>query len=158
MSSSADKNFLDRAIQLACQSIDNNGGPFGAVIVRDNKIIGEGHNQVTLINDPTAHAEIMAIRNACETIQNFDLSNCTIYSSCEPCPMCMSAIYWARINRVIYAASGEEAASAGFDDTMIAHEICIPYDQRSISIECENSLKHERCFELWAQKTDKTEY
>lgn len=158
MSNNADKNFLNRAIQLACQSIDGDGGPFGAVIVNNNQIIGEGHNQVTIINDPTAHAEIMAIRNACSNIQNFDLSGCTIYASCEPCPMCMAAIYWARISRVVYAASGDDAARAGFDDALIASEICAPYDQRSISIDREDSLQHARCFEQWLKKTDKTEY
>lgn len=158
MIENADKIHLERAIQLACMSVDATGGPFGAVVVNNNQVIGEGHNQVTINNDPTAHAEIVAIRNACNTIQNFNLSGATIYASCEPCPMCMAAIYWARISRVVYAASGEDAAKAGFDDTLIAREICTPYNQRSIEIKQDKLAGHDRCFEHWSKKADKTEY
>ena len=158
MSNDRDRIYLNQAIDLAKKSVDLGGGPFGALIVKDDRIIGQGHNKVTLVNDPTAHAEVNAIRDACETIQNFDLGGAIIYTSCEPCPMCFAAIYWSRIKRVVYAANGADAAAAGFDDSRIASEICLPYNQRSISVErhhCENSLDS---FMLWKKKSDKIEY
>jgi len=158
MSTEQDSLFLQQAAQLATQSVDDGGGPFGAIVVKDGNIIGRGHNQVTLINDPTAHAEVMAIRDACQNTQDFNLAGCTLYASCEPCPMCMSSIYWARIARVVYAAGSDDAARAGFDDSFIAGEICKPYRQRSMEIEqcdCEGKL---RSFELWGEKDDKTAY
>lgn len=150
--------FLQQAIELATQSVSKGGGPFGAVVVKDGNIIGRGHNQVTLINDPTAHAEVLAIRDACKNIQDFSLDECTLYASCEPCPMCMSSIYWARITHVIYAASSSDAAKEGFDDSFIASEICKPYGQRSINIEqcdCENKTQS---FKLWNKKDNKIPY
>ena len=158
MNSVQDEKFLQEAIRLAKLSVSLGGGPFGAVVVKDNTIIGSGHNQVTLNNDPTAHAEVNAIRDACANINHFDLSDCTIYSSCEPCPMCFSAIYWSRISRLVYAASGNDAADAGFDDTTIASEICLPYEQRTLAIEqvpCKEKLDS---FILWQNKGDKTPY
>ncbi len=129
------KQFINEAILLARQSIENKqGGPFGAVIVRDNKIIGRGYNQVTHNNDPTAHAEIEAIRNACQTIQAFSLKGCTLYASSEPCPMCLSAIYWARIDQVIYANTYKQAAEIGFDDQFIYKELNLSHADKKISI------------------------
>jgi guanine deaminase len=113
-------DFMQEAIKEAQKGIRNNeGGPFGAVIVMDNKIIGRGHNQVIKLNDPTAHAEIQAIRDACKNIENFSLKGATIYTTCEPCPMCFGAIHWARIDKVIFAATLEDAAKVGFDDTLL---------------------------------------
>lgn len=153
-----DKEFLQEAINISIQSVDNGGGPFGAVVVKDGKIIGRGNNQVTLNNDPTAHAEVTAIRDACKTINDFSLKGCTIYASCEPCPMCIASIYWARIERVVFAATGEDAAHAGFDDNVIAKELCIPYEKRSMLIE---HLECDGCTEVfsrWVGKLDKTLY
>lgn len=158
MSMDRDRQYLEQAIELACRSVASDGGPFGAVIVKDDQVIGRGHNQVTLNNDPSAHAEIVAIRDACKTLNNFELTGCTIYASCEPCPMCMSAIYWARIQRVVYAASGEDAAEAGFDDSVIAEEICKPYSERSITIEHCECQRQSLSFEHWQKKDDKIKY
>ena len=158
MQNESDNNWIQQAIQLAIDSVAQGGGPFGAVIVKDKTIIGRGNNQVTLNNDPTAHAEIIAIRNACNTIKDFNLDGCTLYSSCEPCPMCLSAIYWARITRVIYAASGDDAAQAGFDDDFIAREICLPHADKTLAIEqCECSNRNQS-FVAWKNKIDKTIY
>ena len=158
MTNDTDNHWIQQALQIATQSVAQAGGPFGAVIVKDNNIIGRGHNQVTLNNDPTAHAEIVAIRQACNSIEDFNLEGCTLYSSCEPCPMCLSAIYWARISRVVYAASAEDAAQAGFDDTFIAREICLPHPDKSLPLEqcaCDNRTQ---CFIDWKNKADKTLY
>lgn len=129
-----EKEFIDAAIQLAHQSVSQNGGPFGAVIVKDGKIIGRGSNQVTRHNDPTAHAEIEAIRDACQNIQSFSLSGCTLYSSSEPCPMCLSAIYWARIETVYFANTYQQASQIGFDDQFIFKELSLPHQQKNLSI------------------------
>ncbi len=127
--------FINEAIQLAHQSVhENNGGPFGAVIVKDDKIIGRGSNQVTNHNDPTAHAEIEAIRDACQNIQSYSLAGCTLYASSEPCPMCLSAIYWAHIDSVFYANSYEQATQIGFDDQFIFKELNLPHQQKNLSI------------------------
>lgn len=154
-----DEKFMRRAIELAQQGIDrNDGGPFGAVVVRDGEIIGEGCNQVTSTNDPTAHAEVVAIRNACKYLESFQLAGCTIYTSCEPCPMCLGAIYWARPERMYFACTREDAARIAFDDRFIYEEIERPIEERKIkSI---NFLREEglRVFENWANKLDKTEY
>jgi guanine deaminase len=158
MSTEQDILFLQQAIELATQSVNKGGGPFGAVVVKNKEVIGRGHNQVTLINDPTAHAEVMAIRDACKTIDGFNLDECTLYASCEPCPMCMSSIYWARISRVIYAASSNDALQAGFDDSFIADEMSKPYNQRSIKIEQCNCKNRTQSFDLWNKKSDKTPY
>ena len=150
---------MRRAIELAQKGIDDGqGGPFGAVVVRDGAIIGEGCNRVTSTNDPTAHAEIVAIREACRNLNSFQLENCTIYTSCEPCPMCLGAIYWARPARMYFACNREDAARVGFDDDFIYDEIGLPIEERHI--ESINLLRDEglRLFENWANKTDKTEY
>jgi tRNA(Arg) A34 adenosine deaminase TadA len=154
-----DKKFMRRAITLAQNGIDRNvGGPFGAIVVKDGEIIGEGCNRVTSTNDPTAHAEVIAIRNACEKLRSFQLDDCTIYTSCEPCPMCLGAIYWARPAQVFFAATREDAANIGFDDQFIYNEIEKTIDERQLKIV--NLMRKEglTVFENWANKTDKTKY
>jgi tRNA(Arg) A34 adenosine deaminase TadA len=154
-----DKEFMRRAIELAQNGIDSNdGGPFGAVVVRHGEIIGEGCNRVTSTNDPTAHAEVVAIREACKNLSSFQLDGCVIYTSCEPCPMCLGAIYWARPAKMYFACRREDAARVGFDDALIYEEIERPIEARRI--ESVNFLREEglRVFENWANKLDKTEY
>jgi guanine deaminase len=154
-----DKEFMRRAIELAQNGIDaNDGGPFGAIVVKDGKIIGEGCNRVTSTNDPTAHAEIVAIREACQNLNNFQLDGCVIYTSCEPCPMCLGAIYWARPAKMYFACNREDAARVGFDDDFIYDEIERPIEERRI--ESINFLRDEglKVFESWTHKLDKTEY
>ena len=126
------ENFMLRAIELSKKNIDNGGGPFGCVIVKDNMIIAEGYNQVTNSNDPTAHAEIVSIRKACKILKTFNLSEVELFTSCEPCPMCLSAIYWARINRVYYGNSRKDAALIDFDDEYIYKELTLDIHQRNI--------------------------
>ena len=154
-----DEKFMRRAISLAQSGIDAGaGGPFGAVVVKDGEIVGEGCNQVTSTNDPTAHAEVVAIRNACQNLNSFQLDGCILYTSCEPCPMCLGAIYWARPKQIFFACTHEDAARIGFDDHFIYEEIERPIEERHIkSI---NFLRDEglSVFENWANKTDKTEY
>ena len=150
---------MRRAIRLAQNGIDSNqGGPFGAIVVRNGEIIAEGCNQVTSTNDPTAHAEVVAIRNACEKLGSFQLDDCVIYTSCEPCPMCLGAIYWARPAQVFYGCTREDAAEIGFDDQFIYDEIEKTIDERHLKIV--NFLRDEALvvFENWANKPDKTEY
>ena len=150
--------FMLRAIELSIQSAKSKGGPFGCVIVRDNKIIAEGFNQVTANNDPTAHAEIVAIRKACENQNNFFLKGCDLYSTCEPCPMCLSAIYWSRINNIYYANTREDAKKINFDDSMIYSEFSKKIEDRKIPIK--QMLRDEalKAFEIWDKKKDKIEY
>ncbi len=153
-----ERHFLQQAIDLANHSVDEGGGPFGAVIVKQGTVIGRGNNRVTLDNDPTAHAEVQAIRDACRKENDFSLSDCVLYASCEPCPMCMAAIYWARIARVVFAASGEDASRAGFDDRWIARELCQPYTERSLPVVqcvCED---FDSSFRKWMALPDKTPY
>lgn len=131
--SEREKNFLEKAIELARTGMHaGKGGPFGCIVVRGDEVVGEGCNMVTSSNDPTAHAEVVAIRNACEKLGTYQLNDCEIYTSCEPCPMCLGAIYWARPLRVIFANTREEAAAIEFDDDFIYHEINIPVDERKI--------------------------
>lgn len=154
-----DKEFMRRAIALAQNGIDSNaGGPFGAVVVKNGEIIGEGCNRVTSTNDPTAHAEVVAIRNACAALGAFQLDDCVIYTSCEPCPMCLGAIYWARPAKVFYAATREDAASIGFDDRFIYEEIEKNFEHRQMKLV--NLMRDEglTVFENWANKIDKTKY
>ena len=150
---------MRRAIELARTGMgQNQGGPFGCVVVKDGDIIGEGFNRVTSSNDPTAHAEVVAIRNACDHLGSFQLTGCDIYASCEPCPMCLGAIYWARPDRIFYAANRQDAADAGFDDSFIYDELSIPNDERSIPAE---SLERDKALELfreWDKKEDKLAY
>lgn len=152
-----DEEFLAQAIALAVSSVEAGGGPFGAVVVAGGKVIGCGSNCVTLNNDPTAHAEVEAIRDACSNRRDFSLTGATLYASCEPCPMCLAAIYWARLERVVYAASREEAAAAGFDDGVIAREMQLPSAQRSLKtvrLDADFSLP----FRKWQEKGDKVNY
>lgn len=152
-------DYMRRAIRLAeDNAASGNGGPFGAVIVKDGKVVAEGSNTVTVDKDPTAHAEVNAIRRACAVLGTFDLSGCELYTSCEPCPMCLAACYWAHISRVYYAAGRDDAAAAGFDDDMIYVEVAKPLDERKlpfIQLLPEEGL---RPFLLWRSNPDKVRY
>lgn len=154
-----DNPFMARAIQLSIDGVHSGrGGPFGAVIVRDGKIVAEGVNQVTSTNDPTAHAEVLAIRKACESLGSFELRDCELYTSCEPCPMCLGAIYWARVSRIYFANTAEDAAKIGFDDSFIYDELKQrPFLRRipAIQIMREEALEG---FRVWADKSDKIRY
>ncbi|WP_312083962.1 nucleoside deaminase [Epilithonimonas hominis] len=149
---------MRRAIACSCENIKLGGGPFGAVIVKDGKIIAEGSNKVTINNDPTAHAEVVAIRNASAYLNNFNLSGCEIYTSCEPCPMCLSAIYWARLDKIWYANTKTDAKNIGFDDSFIYDEVQLPMEKRAIPIK--QLLRNEalEAFKQWEEKDDKTKY
>jgi tRNA(Arg) A34 adenosine deaminase TadA len=147
---------MERAIELSAIS---SGGPFGAVIVDKNgKIIGEGHNEVTLNNDPTAHAEMVAIRRACANIGNFNLQGCTIYTSCEPCPMCLSACYWARLDKINYANTREDAADIGFDDEYIYEEIKKNKEDRKIPMISHNNTISKQIFKKWFDNVNNIRY
>ena len=150
--------FMQRAIELSIESINSGGGPFGSVIVKDEKIISEGMNRVTVDNDPTSHGEIVAIRNACKKLNTFNLSNCSLYSSCEPCPMCMSAIYWSRIGKVYYANTRDDAKKINFDDSLIYSEIPKKNEDKKILIKQMMRNEALEAFDLWDKKTDKIEY
>ena len=151
-------NFMMRAIELSINSANGTGGPFGCVIVKDDKIIAEGSNKVTFSNDPTAHAEIVAIREACKTLNTFNLSGCDLYASCEPCPMCLSAIYWSHVDKIFYANTRKDAQEIDFDDSLIYTEINKDKNDRKIPIK--QILRDEalKAFEIWDKKTDKIEY
>ena len=150
--------FMSRAIELSIESVNNGTGPFGAVIVKNEKIIAEGSNKVTSTNDPTAHGEIVAIREACKQLNNFSLSGCELYSSCEPCPLCLSAIYWARINKIYYANTREDARKIDFDDSFIYSEIKKNINERKIPMNQMMRDEALKAFELWDKKTDKVKY
>ena len=150
--------FMKRAIELSIQSVKNGGGPFGAVIVKDDKIIAEGSNQVTSTNDPTAHGEIVAIRNACKKLNDFSLSGCEIYSSCEMCPLCLAACYWSRIDKIYYANTREDARKIDFDDSFIYSEINKNINERKIPMTQMMRDEALKAFELWDKKTDKVKY
>jgi tRNA(Arg) A34 adenosine deaminase TadA len=150
--------FMMRAIELSIKSVNNGTGPFGAVIVKDNKIISEGFNTVTLSNDPTSHAEIVAIRKACKILNNFSLKECELYSTCEPCPMCLSAIYWARIEKIYYANTRKDAQKIDFDDSLIYSEFKKNIDKRKIPMIQMMRNEAIKAFELWDKKTDKVKY
>ena len=152
------ERFLQEAISLAEASVRLGGGPFGAVVVRDGEIIGRGHNRVTLDLDPSAHAEIQAIRDACQHSGDFSLKACTLYVSCEPCPMCMAAAYWARLDQIVYAASASDAAEAGFDDVHISQELCRPHSERGLRMKQAMREQALSVFELWKQTKDRQEY
>jgi guanine deaminase len=151
--------FMTRAIELSIESVKSGrGGPFGAVIVRDGTIVAEGVNRVTSTNDPTAHAEILAIRQACQKLGVFELNGCELYTSCEPCPMCLGAIYWARLARIYFANTAEDAAKIGFDDSFIYGELKEPLSRRripTIQMMREEALAG---FRVWAEKPDKIPY
>ena len=151
--------FMHKAIELSRNGITGNeGGPFGCVIVRGDEIIGYGWNRVTSTNDPTAHAEVMAIRDACAKLGSFQLTGCEIYTSCEPCPMCLGAIYWARPDKVYYANTHLDAALAGFDDSFIYKELSTPVNDRKIPMICIREPEAWKVFEEWRGKGDKTVY
>ena len=150
--------FMQRAIELSIESINSGGGPFGSVIVKDEKIISEGMNRVAVNNDPTAHGEIVAIRNACKKLNTFNLSDCSLYSSCEPCPMCMSAIYWSRIGKVYYANTRDDAKKINFDDSLIYSEIPKKNEDKKIPIKQMMRNEALKAFDIWDKKTDKIEY
>lgn len=150
---------MSEAIALSEKAVDNNeGGPFGCIIVKDGKIIGRGNNSVIGTNDPTAHAEMVAIRDACKNLGAFQLDDCEIYTSCEPCPMCLGAIYWARPKIVYYANSREDASASGFDDSLIYEELEKPMAERKIMFRHLKPDNASNAFEMWQQKTDKTNY
>ena len=152
------KKFMQKAIDLSIKSIETGGGPFGAVIVKNNKIIATASNKVTSNNDPTAHAEILAIRLAANKLNNYDLAGCEIYSSCEPCPMCLGAIYWANLDKLFFANTKTDAKNIGFDDSFIYEEIELPISKRKIPT---IQIMHKQAliaFEIWDKKIDKIEY
>lgn len=159
MNNHQDLDYIRLAVELAERGVAHNeGGPFGAVIVKEGKVIGKGNNKVISTNDPTAHAEIVAIREACRHLQSFQLAGCTVYTSCEPCPMCLGAIYWARPDRIVYACTRQDAAAIEFDDHFIYEEINLPLDLRTIPAhQCGRELGLG-VFELWKNKGDKTQY
>lgn len=153
------ESFMKRAIELSEYGMKNNfGGPFGAVIVKDGKIIGEGFNRVINLNDPTAHAEIIAIREACRNLNNFDLAGCAVFTSCEPCPMCLAAIYWANIDEVYYANTKEDAKNIGFRDDFIYSEFDKPLGKRDKKYSQILYSEARKVFDDWTLKSDKVEY
>ena len=152
--------FMKRAIQLSIESVKNGTGPFGAVIVKDGKIIAEGSNKVTSLNNPdaTAHGEMFVIREACKKLNNFNLTGCELYSSCEPCPMCLSACYWSRINKIYYANTREDARKIDFDDSLIYSEFKKNINERKIPMTQMMRDEALKAFELWDKKEDKVKY
>ena len=150
---------MREAIQQSLDGMENNeGGPFGAIVVKNGRIVGRGNNRVTSTNDPTAHAEVVAIRDACRNLNSFQLDDCTLYTSCEPCPMCLGAIYWARPKKVYYGCTREDAAHVGFDDDFIYSEMALPMKQRQMPM---TQLLHDEAlavFAKWQEKQDKTGY
>jgi guanine deaminase len=155
-----DRNeLIHKTIQLAIENVMNGeGGPFAAMVVKDGKIIATGVNRVTATLDPTAHAEVVAIRAACSVLNNFELTGCEIYCSCEPCPMCLGAIYWSRPAHVYFAATAAAAAEAGFDDSFIKEQVCLPFSQQELPIEQLIDAKALSPFEAWNSKVDKIVY
>lgn len=154
-----ESRYMQLAIDLARKGMhEGAGGPFGCVIVQGDVIVGKGSNSVASLNDPTAHAEVVAIRNACRYLQTFQLTGCEVYTSCEPCPMCMGAIYWARPDKVFFAATRHDAANAGFDDSMIYRELACHIEDRQIKMISVNRGEAVKVFEEWIAKPDKTVY
>lgn len=152
------QEFMRRAIQLSIESVKHGGGPFGAVIVKEGKIIAEAANRVTLDNDPTAHAEVNAIRQAARSLGRFDLSGCDIYTSCEPCPMCLGAIYWAHLDHIYYGCNRRDAADAGFDDEFIYEELSLAPAERQKIMEVLLPDESLAAFRMWKEKKDKRRY
>lgn len=155
---SEDEKFMQQAIDLSIENVANGGGPFGAVIVRDGEVIATGTNRVTANCDPTAHAEVSAIRAACAKVKNFKLTGCTVYTSCEPCPMCLSALYWAGVERIFYGNTKSDAKAINFDDSFIYDQIALDYSKRSIP--CINIMRDKALegFRAWSEKEDKVLY
>jgi len=150
--------FMARAIELSIESVNTGGGPFGSVIVKDEKVIAEGSNKVTSTNDPTAHGEIVAIRQACKKLSDFNLNGCELYSTCEPCPMCLSAIYWAHVDKIYYANTRDDAQKIDFDDSLIYSELQKNVKKRKIPMVQMMRDEALKAFELWDKKTDKVKY
>lgn len=150
---------MKEAIRLSIEGVTSQaGGPFGAVVVKDGMIVGRGYNSVTSTNDPTAHAEVMAIRDACRNLGTYQLAGCELYTSCEPCPMCLGAIYWARPDKVYYACSRDDAAEGGFDDSFIYDEVPLPIAERKIPMEQLLPEEAQEAFRIWKAMEDKQEY
>ena len=156
--SEADARFMEMAIRLSEENIDNGGGPFGAVIVKDGQVLATGANRVVPNTDPTAHAEVMAIRSACQKLGTFNLKGCTVYSSCEPCPMSLRALYWAGVDRICYGNTKDDAKAIDFDDSFIYDQLELAYEDRSIK--CEHFMRDKAlsAFRKWSEKEDKVEY
>ena len=156
--SAEDAKFMQQAIELSIENIDSGGGPFGAVIVRNGEVIATGTNRVVPNSDPTAHAEVMAIRNACAKLGTFELTDCTVYTSCEPCPMCLSALYWAGVSRICYGNTKYDARNIKFDDSFIYDQLELNYADRSIK--CEHFMRNRaiKAFRKWEDKEDKIAY
>jgi len=150
--------FMMRAVELSMESVDKGTGPFGAVVVKDKKIISEGFNTVTLVKDPTTHAEIVAIRSACKVLNNFSLKGCELYTTCEPCPMCLSAIYWARIDKIYYANTRDDAQKIDFSDAQIYEELNKPIKERKIPMQQMMREEALKAFKKWDKKVDKIKY
>lgn len=154
-----EEKFMQAAIELSRLGSQNNeGGPFGCVIVKDNQIIGRGNNKVLLTNDPTAHAEVVAIRDACRALGTFQLNGCEVYTTCEPCPMCLGALYWARPKKIYYANTRQDAARIGFDDSMIYEEVCSEIKDRKLPIQPLGREAALKVFEEWEKRADKNLY
>lgn len=154
-----DVSFMQRAFELARKGMDSNaGGPFGCVIVKEGRVVGEGWNRVTSDNDPTAHAEVVAIRDACQNLSSFQLTDCKVYTSCEPCPMCLGALYWARPDAIFFAGTREDAAFGGFDDDFIYKELDRPLEERTIPLTSLLAGEGRELFVEWLNKSDKTSY
>ncbi|WP_118951768.1 nucleoside deaminase [Taibaiella helva] len=154
-----DEYFMEQAVLLSQRHMEEGqGGPFGCVVVKDGVVVGRGWNSVLAGNDPTAHAEVMAIRDACRNLETYQLSGCAIYTSCEPCPMCMGAIYWSRPEKVFYANTREDAARTGFDDSFIYDELVLPLDQRKIPMIALDKTKALDVFQQWLKKEDREHY
>ena len=151
-------SLILQAIEMAVANVRRDGGPFAALVVKDGIVIATGTNQVTRVNDPTAHAEIVAIREACRVLGDFQLTGCDLYASCEPCPMCLGAIYWARPSRVFFAATHSDAAAAGFDDSLIYQQLEVPHAQRTIPMIQVADDSRNRPFEEWSAKADRLRY
>lgn len=153
------KKFMDEAVSLSRKCLKTGkGGPFGAVVVKDGEIVGRGSNSVTLLNDPTAHAEVMAIRDACKKLNSFQLEGCEVYTSCEPCPMCLGAIYWARPDRIYFAADKQDASAAGFDDSFIYQELDMPMMERKIAAVQRDPDEARQVFHAWINLENKIDY
>ena len=149
---------MDKVVKLSIDSVENGGGPFSAAIVKDGKIVATGVNRVTANHDPTAHAEVTAIRNACQKLDTYDLSDCVIYSSCEPCPMCLGAIYWARIPELFYCNTKQDAKDINFDDSFIYDELAKSPEDRELDMVRVDNREAIKAFQLWEKKEDKTPY
>lgn len=153
-----DRAFLKQAIELAVENVHRDGGPFAALVVKDGIVIATGTNQVTRTNDPTAHAEMVAIREACRVLGDFRLTGCEVYASCEPCPMCLGALYWARPARIFFAATHEDASAAGFDDSFIYRQIGMPPKERTIQTIQVKEPQARRPFQEWSSRPNKVKY